>query len=54
MEATTTSSTEPLVLSKALLYAYSFSCVDDELMSFQSYLRWMCVDWFGIRLAMVL
>ncbi|RRT69897.1 hypothetical protein B296_00021658 [Ensete ventricosum] len=27
-----------------MLYAYSLSHVDDKLRSFQSYLRWMCVD----------
>uniref|UniRef100_A0A804IV90 Uncharacterized protein n=1 Tax=Musa acuminata subsp. malaccensis TaxID=214687 RepID=A0A804IV90_MUSAM len=43
MEATTTSSTEPLLHSK-VSYARSLSYANDELKSFRSYLKWMCVD----------
>ncbi|RRT43296.1 hypothetical protein B296_00048804 [Ensete ventricosum] len=48
MEANTSSSTEPLLPSRAL-YGRSLSCIDNELRSFHSCLRWMCVDQFDIR-----
>ncbi|RRT85382.1 hypothetical protein B296_00010168 [Ensete ventricosum] len=43
VEVTTSSSTEPLLLSR-VLYARSLSRVDIELRNFRSYLRLMCVD----------
>ncbi|THU74013.1 hypothetical protein C4D60_Mb04t28880 [Musa balbisiana] len=45
MEVTTSSSTEPLLSSRAS-YAHSLSNVDDELKSFRSCLRWICIDQF--------
>ncbi|RWW03496.1 hypothetical protein GW17_00033353 [Ensete ventricosum] len=46
------SSTETL-LSSRVLYARSFSRVDDEIRSFRSCLRWMCVEQSDGRHAMV-
>ena len=43
VEVTINKSTKSLLLSKAS-YARSLSDDDDELKSFRSYLRWMCVD----------
>ncbi|RZR73358.1 hypothetical protein BHM03_00023196, partial [Ensete ventricosum] len=43
VEATTSSSTKPLLPSRAL-YARSLSHVDDKLKSFRSCLKWMCVN----------
>lgn len=48
VKATTSSTTESLLLSRAS-YAHSLSRVDDVLVSFQSYLRWMYVDQFNAR-----
>ncbi|RWV77530.1 hypothetical protein GW17_00061621 [Ensete ventricosum] len=52
MEATTSSSTEPLLPSR-VSYSSNLSHVSDKLKSFQSYLRWMCVDQSDITYAMV-
>ncbi|RZS02892.1 hypothetical protein BHM03_00033000 [Ensete ventricosum] len=46
VEVTTNNSTELLLPSKAS-YARNLSCVDLELRSFRSCLRWMCVDQFN-------
>ncbi|RWW25779.1 hypothetical protein GW17_00009858 [Ensete ventricosum] len=48
VEATTINNTESLLLSRAS-YVCSLSCTEGELMSFQSYLRWMCIDQFDAR-----
>ncbi|RWW11529.1 hypothetical protein BHE74_00028985 [Ensete ventricosum] len=52
MEVTTSSSTEPLLLSR-VLSARSLSRVDIELRNFRSYLRLMCVDQSNGRHAVV-
>ncbi|RWW19854.1 hypothetical protein GW17_00016060 [Ensete ventricosum] len=48
VEATTSSSIE-LLLSITTSYACNLSCADDELWSFRSYLRWMCIDQFDAK-----
>ncbi|RZR75720.1 hypothetical protein BHM03_00000200 [Ensete ventricosum] len=48
VEATTINNTKSLLLSRAS-YACSLSCTEGELRSFQSYLRWMCIDQFDAR-----
>ncbi|RWW82739.1 hypothetical protein BHE74_00008777 [Ensete ventricosum] len=52
MEATTNSSTEPLLPSR-VSYARSLSHANNKLRSFRSCLRWMCVDQFDARHAMI-
>ncbi|RWV79152.1 hypothetical protein GW17_00059766 [Ensete ventricosum] len=52
VEATTRSSTEPLLPSRAS-YAYSLSRVGDKLRSFGSCLRWMYVNQSDVKHAMV-
>ncbi|RWW69237.1 hypothetical protein BHE74_00023182 [Ensete ventricosum] len=52
VEVTTNNSTELLLPSRES-YARNLSCVDPELRSFRSCLRWMCVDQFNGRHAMV-
>ncbi|RWW32089.1 hypothetical protein GW17_00003249 [Ensete ventricosum] len=52
VEATTNSSTELLLLSRAS-YTCSLFHTNDELRSFQSCLRWMCVDQSNARYALV-
>ncbi|RRT45712.1 hypothetical protein B296_00050134 [Ensete ventricosum] len=52
VEATTSSSTEPL-LSNRVSYAYNLSLAGDKLKSIRSYLRWVCVDQFDAKYAMV-
>ncbi|RWW03017.1 hypothetical protein GW17_00033861 [Ensete ventricosum] len=47
VEATTNSNTEPLLPSNAL-YICSLSYFNNELRSFRSYLRWMCIDQFNV------
>ncbi|RRT71082.1 hypothetical protein B296_00019722 [Ensete ventricosum] len=43
VKATTSNSTKSLLPSRAS-YTRNLSHVDDELKSFRSYLRWICVD----------
>ncbi|RRT44025.1 hypothetical protein B296_00045722 [Ensete ventricosum] len=43
MEATTSSSTKPLLPSRAS-YTHTLYRTGDKLKSFRSYLRWMCLD----------
>ncbi|RWW70939.1 hypothetical protein BHE74_00021384 [Ensete ventricosum] len=52
VEATTINNTKSLLLSRPT-YACSLSCTEGELRSFQSYLRWMCIDQFDARHAVV-
>ena len=52
VEATTSSSTEPLLPNKAS-YTCCLSYIDDELRSFRSCLKWMCVDQSNARHAVV-
>ncbi|RRT47744.1 hypothetical protein B296_00053527 [Ensete ventricosum] len=52
VEATTSSSTEPL-LSNRTLYTRSLSYTNDKLKSVKSYLRWMYVDQSKSRHAIV-
>ncbi|RRT47565.1 hypothetical protein B296_00050228 [Ensete ventricosum] len=52
MEATTSSNIELLLPNRAS-YARNLSRVDDKLKSFQSCLKWMCVDQSDIRHAVV-
>ncbi|RZR74057.1 hypothetical protein BHM03_00031506 [Ensete ventricosum] len=52
VEATTNISTEPLLLSK-VSYARSLSRATNKLRSFWSCLRYMCIDQFDARHAIV-
>ncbi|RWV88958.1 hypothetical protein BHE74_00050961 [Ensete ventricosum] len=52
MEATTNSSIEPLLPSKAW-YTRSLTYAGDKLMNFWSYLRSICVDQSNARHAMI-
>ncbi|RWV83671.1 hypothetical protein GW17_00054693 [Ensete ventricosum] len=45
---TTNNNTEPLLHSR-VSYPWSLSRVNDKLKSFQSSLRWICVDQFDTR-----
>ncbi|RRT81728.1 hypothetical protein B296_00016760 [Ensete ventricosum] len=48
MEATTSNSTE-LMLPCRVSYGHSLFYTNDEVRSYQSYLRWMYVDQFDAR-----
>ncbi|RRT50041.1 hypothetical protein B296_00048408 [Ensete ventricosum] len=52
VEATSSNNTEPLLPSR-VSYARSLSRVDDELESFPSCIRWMCVDESDVRYTVV-
>ncbi|RWW04642.1 hypothetical protein GW17_00032124 [Ensete ventricosum] len=52
MEATTNNSTEPLLPSSAS-YTLNLSRIDNELRSFRSYLKWMCIDKSNAKHAIV-
>ncbi|RZR82295.1 hypothetical protein BHM03_00008662 [Ensete ventricosum] len=52
MEATTNNSTEPLLPSSAS-YTRNLSRIDNELRSFRSYLKWMCIDKSNAKHAIV-
>ncbi|RRT56011.1 hypothetical protein B296_00029554 [Ensete ventricosum] len=52
VKATTGNNTEPLLASR-VLYGHNLSHVNDELKSFQSYLRWMFIDQSNARYIMV-
>ncbi|RRT57971.1 hypothetical protein B296_00029249 [Ensete ventricosum] len=52
MKATTNINIESL-LPSGVSYTYSLSHINGELESFRYYVRWMCVDYFDTRHAMV-